>query len=65
MSLTGGHRPDLRGRGQRRIDEAELSGRTYLGEGFQHHHAEERPHCVVEAVLFSMATATRTLGPAT
>ena len=35
--LTGGHRPDLRGRGQRRIDEAELSGRTYLGEGFQHH----------------------------
>ena len=26
-----------RGRGQRRIDEAELSGRTYLGEGFQHH----------------------------
>ena len=35
--LTGGHRPDLRGRGQRRIDEAELSGRTHLGEGFQHH----------------------------
>lgn len=42
--LTGGHRPDLRGRGQRRIDKAELSGRAHLGEASSTTDAEERPH---------------------